>query len=120
MGLQSEAIESRLEGLKLDDRRMMFDSKLRAFRRESKSQATAANLASKPDGLDEPGQSMGQVILLLEDLSRRIEGLEKKNRGLGEEIRHRGREDRRWRSVSLAGGLAISAFLYLGGLLRWF
>lgn len=121
MALQSDAIESRLEELKLDDRRMLYDTKLRAFRREGKSQSTAgAHAAKKVTAEPEPGQPIDQVILMLEDLSRRIDGLEQKNRNLGHEIRHRGRQDRRWRSVSLASGLAFSVFLYLGGLLHWF
>jgi hypothetical protein len=106
MGQQSDAIDCRLEGLKLDDRRSPIDGK--------PWPVTGPNSA-----VDEPAKPIERVIVILEELTRRIEGLEKKNHTLGHEIRHRGREDRRWRSLSLAGGLIISMLLYLGGLFHW-
>jgi hypothetical protein len=120
MALQSDAIESRLEGLRLDGRRAMYDSKLRTSRRDGNSHIPANHLAPSPARNVEPDEPIDQVLVMLEELSRRIDGLEKNNRNLGHEIRHRGRQDRRWRSTSLLGALAFSAFLYLGGLWHWF
>jgi hypothetical protein len=48
MALQTDAIENRLEGLKQDDRRMMFDSKIRAFRLDSKTPALTGSRPRKP------------------------------------------------------------------------
>ena len=117
MGLQKDAIDSRLEGLKLDDHRSSYDDKLRAVRREGKPPAGASPTVV---GGDEPIEPIERAILLLEDLTRRIDNLEKKNRNLGDELRHRGREDRMWQKVSLAIGLVVAVMLYLGGHFHWF
>ncbi len=113
MALQTDAIESRLEGLKQDDRRMMFDSKLRAFRLDSKAPAVTGSRNSKPArGRTDPQYPVEQVISLLEELSRRIDGLERKDRALGDEIRKRDRQDRRRRSIlATCGGLVGTAIL---------
>ena len=39
MALHNAAIENRLEGLKQDSRRMMFDSKIREFRLDAQGQS---------------------------------------------------------------------------------
>ncbi len=121
MALQSDAIQSRLEGLRLEDRRSMYDSQIfvRPARRASRRRRPVSSPRSRTACVG-PDQPIEQVILMLDELSRRIEGLEKKNRNLGEEIRHRGRDDRRWRSIIVGGGLALAVFLYLGWQLRWF
>jgi hypothetical protein len=119
MALQSDAIQSRLEGLKLDDRRMYCDSKLRAFRIDSQPPPMAENRASKPARKAEPDFPVDQVISLLEELSRRIDGLEKKNRQIGDEIRHQVRIGRRWRSILVAGGLAASGFIVVRWVMHW-
>jgi hypothetical protein len=120
MALQSDAIQNRLDGLKQDDRRSTFDSQLRSIRQDSQSRATVEDRGSKMARRPEAESSVDQMIGLLEELSRRIDGLEKKNRSLSEEIRHRARRDRRWRSITLAGGLAVSGLLVAGWFLRWF
>jgi hypothetical protein len=118
MALQSDAIKDRLEALKLDDRRVMFDSKLRAFQ-DSKPPELAGDRVSKLTWKTEQENPLNQVVSLLEDLSRRIDGLEKKDRALADEIRQRGRRDQRRRSYFYAGGLAASGFLVLGWFMRW-
>jgi hypothetical protein len=120
MALQSDAIESRLEGLKFDDRRTMYDSKLRTGRRESKSHIPPNHLSPQAARIVEPDQPIEQVLLMLDELSRRIEGLERKNQSLGHEIRHRRRQDNRWRSTSVIAVLAIPVLLYMGRHLQWF
>jgi hypothetical protein len=119
MALQSNAIESRLEGLRLDERRTMFDSKLRAFRLDSKSQAMAGHRTSKTARKLELDRPIDQVITLMEELSSRIDGLEKKYKDLGDEIRFRGRRDRRWRSMSLAVGVIAAGLLLARCIMHW-
>jgi hypothetical protein len=119
MALQAEAIESRLEGLKLEDRRKAFDSQIRAIRMDSNPPQVAGNCNSKATRKAEPEAQLGQVISLLEELSRRIDGLEKKDRGLADEIRKRARQDRRRRSVYYVGGLAVSGLLVVGWVMHW-
>jgi hypothetical protein len=120
MALQTDAIESRLEGLKQDDRRMMFDSKIRAFRLDSKAPALAGSRATKAArGKPDPQLPVEQMISLLEELSRRIDGLERKDRALGEEIRRRARQDHRRRSICLGGSLFCGASLYVCWLMKW-
>jgi hypothetical protein len=110
MALQTDAIESRLEGLKQDDRRMMFDSKLRAFRLDSKAQAVGGSRAAKmPRNRTDPQYPVEQIISLLEDLSRRIDGLERKDRALADEIRRKARQDRNLRSILVVTGFIASA-----------
>ena len=120
MALQTEAIDNRLEGLKQDDRRMIFDSKLRAFQMDSKAPLLAGNRAAKLSRKAEPEYPVDQMVALLEELSRRIDGLEKKDRSLADEIRRRARQDRRWRSILTACGLAGSAFLVANWVMHWF
>ena len=121
MALQSQAIDSRLEGLKLDDRRIMFDSQLRAVRMDNKPQAAnsaptgLSNVAKKPE-LDQP---IDRVITLLEDLALRLDGLEKKHRHLNDEIRQRSQRDRRWRSVFVVGGLSVAGLLVVRWVMHW-
>jgi hypothetical protein len=113
MALQTDAIENRLEGLKQDDRRMMFDSKIRAFRLDSKGHVPNGNRASKmARDKAEPSLPIEQIISLLEELSRRIDGLERKDRALGDEIRRRARQDQRRRSMIMAVGLLAGAAAY--------
>jgi hypothetical protein len=120
MALQTDAIENRLEGLKQDDRRMMFDSKIRAFRLDSKTPALTGSRASKAvRGKTDPQLPIEQMISLLEELSRRIDGLERKDRALSEEIRRRARQDRRRRSICLGGGLLSGGGLYVCWLMKW-
>lgn len=114
MGLQTDAIETRLEGLKQEDRRMMFDSKLRAFRLDSKAQAMTGSRAGKSprSRVETPAYPVEQVIALLEELSRRIDGLERKDRALADEIRKQARKDHRRRSIVAIGGGICGAFLF--------
>ncbi len=119
MALQSDAIESRLEGLKLDDRRMMFDSKLRAFRIESKPPTTSGDRATDPPRRLESEKPDERVIALLEELSVRIDGLEKKNRHLGDELRQRTRQERRWRSAVATVVLAAAGIWALRWVMHW-
>jgi hypothetical protein len=119
MALQAEAIESRLEGLKQDDRRITFDSKLRAFQHDSKAPLLPGNPASKMMRKSAADYPVDQMISLLEELSRRIDGLERKDRALAEEIRHRARRDQVRRSVVTAGGLAFAMIFAACWLLHW-
>ena len=119
MALQAEAIDNRLEGLVQDDRRAMFDSQLRAFRRESETPAPAGNGAAKHARKPEREYPVDQMVSLLEELSRRIDGLEKKDRALVDEIRHKARTDRRRHSIYFAGGLAGGAFLAANWVMHW-
>jgi hypothetical protein len=119
MALQTDAIESRLEGLKQDDRRMMFDSKLRAFRLDSKTAAVSGSRASKSSrGRTDPPYPVDQVISLLEELSRRIDGLERKDRALADEIRKRARQDQKRRSVIAAVGVTSGVVLFACWMLK--
>ena len=119
MALQVEAIESRLEGLKQDDRRMMFDSQLRAFRMDGKAQGMAGNRTSKLAGKSEPAYPVERMISLLEELSRRIDGLEKKDRALADEIRQRARKDHYRRTIIGGCGLAVGTFLIVNSFMHW-
>jgi hypothetical protein len=118
MALQSDAIETRLEGLKQDDRRLMFDSKLRAFRMDSKTPSIAGNRASRLTRNSEGSYQVDQMIALLEELSRRIDGLEKKDRALAEEIRHQARQEQRRRSLASAAVVLFAGGSYICWLLN--
>ena len=61
-----------------------------------------------------------QVVSLLEELSRRIDGLEKKDRSIADDIRHRARRDQRRRWNFYAGGLVVSAILVVNHFMHWF
>jgi hypothetical protein len=119
MGQQADAIENRLEGLKQDDRRMMFDSKIRAFRLDSKGPVLSGSRAAKVvRGQGDSSVPIEPILSLLEELSRRIDGLERKDRALGGEIRRRARQDDRRRSIIVVGGLLFGAGLYVCWMLR--
>jgi hypothetical protein len=110
MDLENESIDCRLEGLKQDDRRMMFDSQLRAFRGDNKPHIRGGNRALKPVSMSEQEYPVDQVVSMLEELSRRIDDLEKKDRALADEIRRRARIDQCRRRIVMATeltGLAI-------------
>src|SRR5258707_1372635 len=114
MGLQTEAIDNRLEGLEQADRRVTFDTKLRAFRLDDKEDAISGNRTAKAARMTEGQYPVDQVVALIEALSRMIDGLEKKDRALGEEIRLRARQDRRRRSAVLAVEIiGVSIFIAL-------
>ena len=79
MALQTEAIEDRLEGLKLDDRRNIFDSQIRAIRTDSQAAAASGGRRPKPAKPAEPEPPIGSGDRLCSKSSpRRIDGLEKK------------------------------------------
>jgi len=122
MALKSEAIGSRLEDLTLDDRRMMFDSQLRAFRMDSQPPVSpvAGNRVANGVRPPEAEPAVDRVITLLEELSRRIEGIEKKHRHLSDEIRQRTRKDRQRRSICAIGGVAIAGFFAANWMMHWF
>jgi hypothetical protein len=120
MALESDAIESRLEGLRQDDRRSAFDSKIRAFRFDSEPPRTAGDRVHKPNPKVVAEEAIDRMVSLLEDLSRRIDGLERKDRALADEIRRRARHDRRRRAVWMVGGLALTGFVVLGWTMKWF
>ncbi len=120
MALQTDAIESRLEGLKQDDRRMMFDSKLRAFRLDSKAPVLSGSRAAKPGrSRTDPQYPVEQIISLIEELSRRIDGLERKDRALSDEIRKRARQDKRQRAIVSATGLVFGSAAFACWMMDW-
>ncbi len=91
---------------------MMFDSHLRAFRRDSRAPALARNRNSKLPRKAEVESPVEQMVVLLEELSRRIDGLEKKDRALQDEMRQRARKDNRRRSLVTIGGMVgIAVFI---------
>jgi hypothetical protein len=106
MALQSEAIDNRLEELEQDDRRVTFGSKLRAFRLDGRAKVLSGTRTSRMSRKHEGEYPIDQMVALLEDLSRRIDGLEKKDRALGDEIRLRAHQDRQRRSVRLVSEVA--------------
>ena len=113
MALQREAIENRLEGLKQDDRRMMFDSKLRAFRLDSKSAVLNGDRPSKLLRKTEPESSIEHMVALLEELSRRIDRLERKDRAITEKLRQRSHRDHIRRTVVGVVGLGLATALVI-------
>jgi hypothetical protein len=98
---------------------MMFDSQLRAFRRDNKSPVPGGNRASKLARKAEPEYPTEQVILLLEELSRRIDGLERKDRALADEMRQRARKDHYRRTIIGGCGLAVGTFLIVNSFMHW-
>jgi hypothetical protein len=119
MDLQSESIDCRLEGLKQDDQRMMFDSQLRAFRRDGESLIPRGHRALKPVRSSEEEYPVDQVVALLEELSRRIDGLEKKDRALADEIRRRARIDQCRRRIVMATELTGLAIFVTSWAMGW-
>jgi hypothetical protein len=121
MGEQIDAIEDRLEGLKQDDRRMMFDSTIRAVRLDSKEEVLSTSQAAKVVRAKAASSlPIEPIISLLEELSRRIDGLERKDLALSGEIRRRARQDYRRRSIVVAGSLLFGAGLYICRMLKLF
>lgn len=120
MALHSEAIESRLESLKLDNRRIRFDSKLQAFRRDSKATTLSDSQPTKQQAKrPEADSSIENMITLLEALSQRIDGLERKDRALVEEMRLRARRDQIRRRLVAGFGMAFGAVLFACWLKSW-
>lgn len=120
MSLELDAIESRLEGLRQDDRRSAFDSKIRAFRIESEAPRTAGDRVLKPIFKVAANEYIDRMVSILEDLSRRIDGLERNDRVLADEIRRRAKQDLRRRVIYSVSGLASTALVALGWFLKWF
>ena len=119
MSLELDAIESRLEELRQDDRRSACDSKIRAFRSRSEAPRTAGDRVLKPMPKVVVDDAIERMVSILEDLARRIDALERKDRDLADEIRRRGKQDRRRRVMYLVGGLATTAVAVLGWSLKW-
>ena len=67
----------------------------------------------------EPEYPIEQVISLLEELSRRIDGLEKKDRALADEIRRRARKDHHRRTIIGGCGFAVGTFLIVNSFMHW-
>lgn len=119
MALQVDPIEDRIEGLKSDELRMMFDSKVRAFRRQQEAPKVVEGRSTKPGRRTEDGHQIDQVVSLLEELARRLDGIDRKARSLAEENRKREHRDRSRRAIATAIGLAILGVMALGRMLLW-
>ncbi len=96
---QDEVLEGRLEQLEESTGRAKFDSKVRALKIDS----TETPLPTGEDGIE----PIGRILSLMEDLARRMDGLERKNRILMEGFRHREwRRRRGWAMIAAVVALA--------------
>jgi len=103
MARQTDHFEDRLARLGSGDHRAQFDSKVRSLITDS----VAAIVPRKPDS----DEQIGRLLSLMEDLAKRMDVLDRKNRNLAEELRVRERRERRRR---LSIGLVAAALVVLG------
>ena len=111
MALQSDAIENRLQGLRQEDRRPLYDSKLRDFRLDGKSLGLTGNRASKVLRKDDDEIPTELIVSLLEDIVRRIDGLEKTDRAFNKEVRRRAHWDSLWRILVTVSTIILGSAL---------
>jgi len=106
MARQNDQFEDRLERLGSGEHRAQFDSKVRSLITDR----VATILPRK----SESHEQMARLLSLMEDLAKRMDLLDRKNRNIAEELRDRERRERRWR-LSI-GALAFALVLVgLGG-----
>ncbi len=110
MALQSDAIESRLLGLRQEDRRPLTESKMWR-RHEGNPPALPPDRAPRPPGRDGDEISTERIVSLLEDIMRRIDGLENAERASKKEVRRQARRDSIWRIFVTASGIVAVAVL---------
>src|SRR4051794_2789179 len=89
MARQNDHFEDRLERLGSGEHRAQFDSKVRSLITDR----VATILPRKT----ESDEQMARLLSLMEDLAKRMDLLDRKNRNIAEELRDRERRDRRWR-----------------------
>jgi hypothetical protein len=119
MARQSEAIEDRLERLKHEDHRSLFDSRLKSFRYDRPAQPPTSHADTRRPRVANPDDQLGVIVSLLEELSARIDGLERKGRTLTDEIRARNRRDQKLRVMAYTIGLACFVGLWVGRFKGW-
>ncbi len=119
MALRGDSIESRLEELMQDERRTTFDNQLRAFRRDDKGLALDGSRVSRQARRHDGESPVDQMVALIEELSRRIEGLEMKDRALADEMRQRARNDQRSRKLVMATEVTCLTIFIACWALRW-
>jgi hypothetical protein len=103
MARQYDHFEDRLERLGSGEHRAQFDSKVRAL--------ITDRVATIVPRKTESDEQMARLLSLMEDLAKRMDVLDRKNRNIAEELRVRDRRDRRRR---LAIGLVVAALGLLG------
>ena len=105
MARQDDHFKDRLDRLGSGEHRAQFDSKVRSLITDG-----VATIAPRKPDFDE---QVGRLLSLMEDLARRMDVLDRKNRSIAEELRVRERRDRR-RRLTL-GIAAALMFLTVGG-----
>ncbi len=111
MALQNDAIENRLQGLRQEDRRPLCDRMLRPFRLDGKSHTRPIGQGSRSQKKECDEFTPELIVSLLEDIARRIDGLEKADRDFNREIRRRARWDSVWRILVTVASFSVGAVL---------
>jgi hypothetical protein len=106
MARQFDSLEDRLEELESGEHRAQFDSRIRSL-----IGGTGDQTPSHRTGAEE---QVGRLLSLMEDLARRMDVIDRKNRNLSAELRHRDRLDRR-RRHAIAAAAALFVLLGVGG-----
>jgi hypothetical protein len=102
---QNDHFEDRLERLGSGEHRAQFDSKVRSLITDN----VATIVPRKP----ESDEQFARLLSLMEDLARRMDVLDRKNRNVAEELRARDRRARRRLSIGIV--LAVLVLLAVGG-----
>jgi uncharacterized membrane protein YgaE (UPF0421/DUF939 family) len=103
MARLADHFEDRLDRLGSGEQRALFDSKVRSLITDS----VATLVPRKP----ESDEQVARLLSLMEDLAKRMDLLDRKNRNIAEEMRVRDRRERRRR---LSIGLVAAALVLLG------
>jgi uncharacterized membrane protein YgaE (UPF0421/DUF939 family) len=106
MARQNDQFEDRLERLGSGEHRAQFDSKIRSLITDG----AATIVPRKP----ESEEQVARLLSLMEDLAKRMDLLDRKNRNIAEENRVRDRRDRR-RRLSIGVVAAVLMLLAIGG-----
>ena len=103
---QNDNFEDRLHRLGSGDHRAQFDSKVRALIDDS----VATIVPRKPEAEDQ----VTRLLSLMEDLAKRMDLLDRRNRSIAEDIRNRDRLMRR-RTLSIGAVVVGVGLLAVGG-----
>ena len=119
MGLTREAPERRVDPQEQEQPQYVLDSQFRAFRMDQRGIAVNNNHGSRFKKILENDPHAELVISVAEELSRRIESLERNERILSDEIRWLNRRDQRRRSLYSSIGIVIGAILVCRWIIDW-
>src|SRR4051794_29980758 len=109
MARQNDNFEERLERLGSGEHRAQFDSKVRSLITDGVATIVPRKVESE--------EQVARLLSLMEDLAKRMDVLDRKNRNIAEEMRVRERRERR-RRLSIGLVAAVLAWLTVGAWIK--